>query len=147
MKVIARKRGLIPENEPAKPADLDRIFRESDVLSLHCPLTPDTRHLVNAIRLSEMKRTAFLINTARGPLIDEAALATALNNGRLAGAGLDVLASEPPSPDNPLLRAKNCLITPHIAWATRDARARLLRIAAENLRAWQSGKPQNVVTS
>jgi glycerate dehydrogenase len=145
MKVIARRRGLIPDDEPAKPVDLDRIFRESDVLSLHCPLTPDTRHLVNAVRISEMKRTAFLINTSRGALIDEAALATALNNGRLAGAALDVLAEEPPSPENPLLRAKNCLITPHIAWATREARTRLLRIAAENLRAWQAGKPQNVV--
>jgi glycerate dehydrogenase len=93
-----------------------------------------------------MKKTALLINTARGPLVDEAALAAALNNGRIAGAALDVLAEEPPLPSNPLLRAKNCIITPHIAWATREARARLLKIAAENLRAWKSGRAQNVVS-
>jgi len=125
--------------------NLAELLRESDVVSLHCPLTPETQGLVNASRLAHMKPSAFLINTARGGLIDEADLADALNGDRLAGAGLDVLSSEPPAPDNPLLRAKNCLITPHIAWATRNARLRLLQIAAENIRAWQCGRAQNLV--
>jgi len=145
MKVLAHRRSGIPEGEPATAADLDAIFRESDVVSLHCPLTPETKHLIDAARLARMKPGAFLINTARGPLIDEPALAAALNEGRIAGAGLDVLSIEPPAADNPLLTAKNCLITPHIAWATREARARLLAIAAENIRAWQSGEPRHVV--
>jgi glycerate dehydrogenase len=92
-----------------------------------------------------MKPSAFLINTSRGGVINEADLADALNNGRLAGAGLDVLSTEPPAADNPLLRAKNCIITPHIAWAARNARIRLLQIAAANIRAWLDGRPQNVV--
>ena len=145
MKVLAHRRSGIPAGEPAQSADLDTIFRESDVVSLHCPLTPETKHLINAERLAQMKPGAFLINTARGPLIDEPALAAALDTGRIAGAGIDVLSVEPPSSDNPLLTAKNCLITPHIAWATREARARLLAVAAENIRAWQAGSPQNVV--
>jgi glycerate dehydrogenase len=145
MKVLAHRRSGIPAGEPAQSADLDTIFRESDVLTLHCPLTPETKHLINAERLAQMKPGAFLINTARGPLIDEPALAAALNAGQIAGAGLDVLSVEPPPSDNPLLTAKNCLITPHIAWATREARARLLAVAAENIRAWQSGSPRNVV--
>ena len=94
-----------------------------------------------------MKPTAFLVNTARGGLVNEADLADALNHARLAGAGLDVLSVEPPPADNPLLRAKNCIITPHIAWATRNARARLLNVAADNLRAWLRGQPQNVVNA
>lgn len=126
--------------------DLETVFRQCDVVSLHCPLTDATRHLVNRERLAWMKATAFLINTGRGPLVDEAALADALNNGRLAGAGLDVLSSEPPAADNPLLAAKNCVITPHIGWATRAARERLMRIAVENVRAFQAGQPQNVVS-
>ncbi len=125
----------------------DALLRESDVITLHCPLTPETKHFINAARLAKMKPTAFLINTARGGLVNEADLADALNNGRLAGAGLDVLSVEPPPSENPLLRAKNCLITPHIAWATRNARARLLQIAAANIRAWRDGRPQNVVNS
>jgi glycerate dehydrogenase len=125
--------------------DLDYLLSESDVISLHCPLTPQTKHLINAPRLSRMKTTSFLLNTSRGPLIDELALADALNSGRIAGAGLDVLSVEPPAADNPLLTARNCLITPHIAWATRDARARLLKIAVENVRAFLAGKPQNMV--
>ncbi len=145
MKVLAHRRSGIPAGEPAQTANFDTLFRESDVLTLHCPLTPETKHLVNAERLAQMKPGAFLINTARGPLIDEPALATALDEGRIAGAGLDVLSIEPPSADNPLLTARNCLITPHIAWATREARARLLSIAAENIRAWQTGALQNVV--
>jgi glycerate dehydrogenase len=127
--------------------DLDYLFRESDVVSLHCPLTPETKHLVNATRLARMKPTAFLLNTSRGPLVDEAALADALNSGRLAGAGLDVLSAEPPPADNPLAKAKNCFITPHIAWATHAARARLLKMAVDNVRAFLAGKPQNVVTA
>lgn len=126
---------------------LDTLFRESDVVSLHCPLTQQTKELINAARLAQMKPTAFLINTARGGLVNEAALADALNHDRLAGAGLDVLSIEPPPADNPLLRAKNCIITPHIAWATRDARARLMQVAADNLRAWLQGRPQNVVNA
>ena len=125
--------------------DLDDLFAHSDVVSLHCPLTPETKNLVNAERLARMKPTAFLINTSRGPLIDEAALADALNNGRIAGAGLDVLSVEPPKADNPLLTAKNCLITPHNAWATRAARARLMDVAISNVRAFIGGQPQNVV--
>ena len=129
----------------AQPVNLETIFRESDVLSLHCPLTPETRHLVNTERLSWMKPTAFLLNTSRGPLVHDQALADALNSGKLAGAGLDVLSVEPPPSDNPLLRARNCLITPHLAWATRSARSRLLNTAVANVAAFLSGKPQNVV--
>jgi glycerate dehydrogenase len=121
------------------------LFRESDVVSLHCPLTPETRGLVNTERLASMKRTAFLLNTSRGPLVDEQALADALNTGRIAGAGLDVLSTEPPPSTNPLLKAKNCIVTPHLAWATRAARERLLKIAVANIRAFLDGKPQNVV--
>ncbi len=129
----------------ARAVSLETIFRLSDVVTLHCPLTPQTHMLVNAERLSWMKRTALLLNTSRGLLVDEAALAYALNSGRLAGAGLDVLSSEPPSADNPLLRARNCIITPHMAWGTRAARSRLLQIAVENVRAFLQGRPQNVV--
>ena len=126
---------------------LDRLFAESDFVSLHCPLTTETKEMVNATRLTQMKSSAFLINTARGALVQEQDLAAALNDGRIAGAGLDVLSTEPPPASNPLLMAKNCIITPHIAWATRNARIRLLRAAAENIRAWLGGKPQNVVNS
>ncbi len=125
--------------------ELETLFRESDVVSLHCPLTPQTAKLVNARRLALMKPTAFLLNTSRGPLVDEPALAEALNSGRIAGAALDVLSVEPPPADNPLLTARNCLITPHLAWATRAARSRLMQIAVENVRAFLQGKPQNVV--
>ena len=130
----------------AQPVDLDTLFRESDVVSLHCPLTDSNFRLVNEQRLQLMKPTAFLINTSRGPLIDEKALADALNAGKIAGAGLDVLSREPPEADNPLLKARNCYITPHIAWATRAARQRLMDIALTNIRAFLNGKPQNVVT-
>lgn len=146
MKVIAARRQPVAGDAEASMVDLDTLFREADVVSLHCPLTPETKHLVNAERLVQMKRTALLINTARGPLIDEPALAAALDREEIAGAGLDVLSVEPPPPGNPLLQAKNCLITPHIAWATREARARLLKIAADNVRAWLAGKPQNLVS-
>ena len=125
--------------------ELDALFRESDIVSLHCPLTPQTAHLVNAQRLALMKPTAFLLNTSRGPLVEDQALADALNSGRIAGAAMDVLSKEPPSADNPLLTAENCIITPHLAWATRAARSRLMKIAVENVRAFLQGKPQNVV--
>ena len=125
--------------------DLETIFRESDIVSLHCPLTPETEKLVNPARLALMKKTAFLINTARGGLVDDVALAAALNAGKIAGAMLDVLTEEPPLPEQPLLRARNCQITPHHAWATREARQRLLNVALENLKAFLDKKPQNVV--
>ena len=125
--------------------DLDTLFRESDVLSLHCPLTPQTERLINRQRLYQMKATAFLVNTSRGQLVDEAAVADALNNGRLAGAGLDVLSEEPPPENHPLLKTQNCIITPHFAWATHAARARLMKAVVENVRAFLKGKPVNVV--
>lgn len=127
--------------------ELERVFREADVLSLHCPLTPATEKLVNAERLALMKPTAFLINTGRGPLVDAAALADALNGERIAGAGLDVLETEPPPPSDPLLSARNCFITPHIAWASRASRRRLMHEVVANVQAFLDGKPRNVVTA
>ena len=126
-------------------AELETLFRQSDVITLHCPLTSETKQLINAQRLGWMKPTAFLLNTSRGPLIDEPALAEALSAAQIAGAGLDVLAIEPPLADNPLLKAKNCLITPHISWATRAARSRLMNAAVANVKAFLNGKLQNVV--
>jgi len=146
MRVVAHDPLANTEQYP-ELSDLEALLRTSDVVSLHCPLTAGNAGLINAERLAWLKPTAYLINTARGPLIDEAALAEALNEGRLAGAGLDVLSVEPPHPDNPLLTAPNCLITPHIAWATKAARARLLDTVADNLRAFLAGRPQNVVNS
>lgn len=137
---------VLPHSRKHSAADLEQLFRKSDVITLHCPLTSETKHLVNAERLSWMKPTALLLNTSRGPLIDEEALTRALNESRIAGAGLDVLSVEPPASDNPLFRAKNCFITPHIAWASRAARSRLLDAAIENVRAFLSGKPRNVVS-
>ena len=128
-----------------KKVTLDELFVESDVISLHCPLTPDTKELVNAKRLSMMKSSAILINTGRGPLVNEQDLADALNEGRIAGAGLDVLSVEPSVADNPLLSAKNCFITPHIAWATKEARTRLMDIAVNNLKSYQEGNIINNV--
>jgi len=138
-------RALSDIDKDYRSVDLDLIFRESDVVTLHCPLTPETRQLVNTKRLSLMKSSAFLINTSRGQLIDEKALAESLDRGKIAGAGLDVLATEPPGPDNPLLTAKNCYITPHIAWATRAARQRLMDVVVNNLRCFLDGKPINLV--
>jgi glycerate dehydrogenase len=125
--------------------DLDTLFSRSDVVSLHCPLTSETQHLINAARLARMKPSAFLLNTSRGPLVDEPALAEALNSGQIAGAGLDVLGAEPPAADNLLLRARNCFVTPHIAWATRAARERLMHVAVANVQGFLRGKLQNVV--
>jgi len=128
-----------------KFASLEEIFKQSDVISLHCPLTPETQGIINTANLSLMKRTAFLINTSRGLLVNEQDLADALNQERIAGAGVDVLSIEPPKPDNPLLSAKNCIITPHIAWATKSARQRLMNLVIDNIRAYVAGNPQNVV--
>lgn len=124
---------------------LDELMATCDVVSLHCPLTPDTSGMINKERIASMKPDAFLINVSRGKLVDEGALAEALNSGCIAGAGLDVLSSEPPSMDNPLIGAKNCIITPHIAWASKEARMRLIGIAADNVAAWTKGSPINVV--
>jgi glycerate dehydrogenase len=124
---------------------LDDLFRRADVISLHCPLTPDTTGLVSASRLALVKPGTLLLNTARGGLVDEAALRVALDAGVLAGAGLDVLSREPPQPDNPLLGAKNCIITPHLSWTSLPARQRLVAISAQNVRAILAGTPVNVV--
>ncbi|MEX2574735.1 MAG: D-2-hydroxyacid dehydrogenase [Balneolaceae bacterium] len=121
------------------------LLKASDVVSLHCPLTPETSELINRESLQTMKRSAFLLNTARGPIIVEEDLADALNNDVIAGAGLDVLSEEPPSADNPLYGAKNCIITPHIAWATKESRGRLIDIVVHNLAAFLDGKPVHVV--
>ena len=128
-----------------KKMDLDELFAECDVISLHCPLTPDTKEMVNADRLSKMKSNAILINTGRGPLINEQDLADALNEGRIAAAGLDVLSVEPSVEGNPLLTARNCFITPHIAWATLEARTRLMEIAVQNLKSYLNGQIINNV--
>ena len=128
-----------------RKAELDQIFHECDIISLHCPLTESTHELVNARRLALMKPNSILINTGRGPLVNEQDLADALNNGKIYAAGVDVLSTEPPRADNPLLTAKNCFITPHIAWATSAARERLQVILIENLKAYASGKPVNNV--
>lgn len=144
MKVIFHSRTR-RESEAGTWVDLDNLFSSSDVVSLHCPLTPDTQGLIDANRLAQMKPSALLLNTSRGPLIQEHALADALNAGTIAGAGLDVLSREPPMADNPLQTARNCIITPHVAWATRAARVRLLDTVAENIRAFQEGRPIHVV--
>ncbi|GAB3911065.1 D-2-hydroxyacid dehydrogenase [Larkinella knui] len=146
MKILVNRRHT-DEQPPAgiRYVDQATLFAESDVVTLHCPVTDENRAFVNQDLLSRMKPTAFLINTSRGALINEADLAEALNQDRLAGAGLDVLTVEPPSATNPLFSARNCLITPHLAWATRESRQRLLHETAENIRAFFSGKPRNVV--
>lgn len=146
MKVIAstsKKKEELPDF--ITPVEKETLFKESDVLSLHCPLTATTKGFVNAETLEWMKPTAILINTGRGPLIDEQAVADALNSGSLSAAGVDVLSTEPPTANNPLLTAKNCHFTPHIAWATKEARIRLMDIAINNLKAYQNGKPIHVV--
>lgn len=142
--LVARHRPDL--QSPYPTAEVDDVFRRADVLTLHCPLTPATKGIVNAERLSLMKPTAFLINTSRGPLIDEPALADALNSGRIAGAGLDVLSVEPPPAEHPLYSAKNCFITPHYAWATKAARQRLMDVSIKNFEAFLGGSPQNIVS-
>ncbi len=145
MQVVATSRSNKPGTPGVQIVDLETLLQASDVVSLHCPLTPETAGLISRERLALMKPTAYLINTSRGPLVDEAALADALNAGRLAGAGLDVLVEEPPPAEHPLYTARNCSITPHIAWATRAARARLMETAVANVAAFLEGKPQNLV--
>ena len=125
--------------------DQTTCFKEADVVSLHCPLNAENKEFVNAGLLASMKPSAFLINTSRGPLIREHDLADALNKGMIAGAGLDVLSVEPPAADNPLFTAKNCIITPHIAWATKEARSRLMEKVVSNIKAFLDGKPVNIV--
>ncbi len=124
---------------------LDTLLRESDVISMHCPLTPETTGIVDRAFLAKMKPNAVLINTSRGPVINEADLAAALKEGRIAGAGVDVLSTEPPKADNPLLSCDNCIITPHIAWASLEARTRLMNIFRANVEGFLRGEEQNVV--
>ena len=131
--------------EGVKKMSLEEIFKNCDVVSLHCPLTPFTQEMVNAERLNLMKPNAILINTGRGPLINEQDLADALNAGKILAAGLDVLSTEPPLSTNPLLSARNCFITPHIAWATKEARIRLMKIAVNNLNEFMKGNIINNV--
>jgi len=146
MRVIAltsKKAEEMPKG--IEKADLEELLTQSDVLSLHCPLTENTREMINRQSLAKMKRGAILVNTGRGPLVNEADVADALAEGRLAGYGSDVMSSEPPKADNPLLKQPNAFITPHIAWATAEARGRLMATAIENAKAFIAGKPQNVV--
>lgn len=124
---------------------LKEMLNTSDIVSMHCPLTPETEGVVNRDFISEMKDGAYFINTSRGTVVDENALAEALNSGKLSGAGLDVLSTEPPKSENPLLTAKNCFITPHIAWASFETRKRLISILYDNIKAFTDGKPQNVI--
>jgi len=147
MRVIANDtyHGDEPSYEGFRWASLEELLRESDVVSLHSPLFPETKGMINATTLELMKPTAFLINTSRGPLVVDQDLADALNAGRIAGAGVDVLSVEPPAADNPLLSARNCLVTPHIAWATKEARGRLMAAALDNLVAFEGGNPRNMV--
>lgn len=126
-------------------AEVPELLKESDVVSIHCPLFPETKGLINAESLKTMKPSAFLLNTSRGPIVVDEDLASALNNGIIAGAGIDVLSVEPPSAGNPLFKAKNCIITPHIAWATKEARTRLMEIAETNLASFLKGNAVNVV--
>jgi len=150
MRVLAAQQASMHESKyrglPVRWLPLDELFARADVLSLHCPLCPETERLVDARRLALMKPSALLINTGRGGLVDEAALSEALRARRLAGAGLDVLSAEPPSADHPLVHAPNCLVTPHVAWATTAARTRLMAAVTQNVRAFLEGRPDNVVT-
>ena len=146
MNVIAFNRSRSAEGaEIAEYVELDELLRRADVVSLHCPLFPETRGIINRETISKMKDGVIIINNSRGPLVVEQDLADALNSGKVYAAGLDVVSSEPISADNPLLKAKNCLITPHISWAPKESRQRIMDCTVENIRAFQAGKPQNVV--
>lgn len=134
-----------PSFESFRFVSLDELTEKSDIISFHCPLTEETNRLVNAEFISKMKNNAIIINTARGPIIDEKALAAALDSGKIAGAAVDVLSCEPPKSNNPLLSCKNCIITPHIAWAGYETRERLLEIVYQNLKSFLDGEPINVV--
>ncbi|HSO85794.1 MAG TPA: D-2-hydroxyacid dehydrogenase [Draconibacterium sp.] len=146
MSVIFNNRSQKETDLKASQVDLEKLLSESDFVSINCPLTPGNMGFINKSTLEKMKPTAFLVNTGRGPLVNEQDLADALNSGKIAGAGLDVLSDEPARSDNPLPRAKNCFITPHIAWATFEARTRLMNIATENLKAFIEENPKNVVS-
>ncbi len=143
--VYSRTKKDLSGFKTAENVDLDTLLKNSDFITCHCPLTPETTGLINKKTLSAMKQTAVLINTSRGPVVDEQALADALNADKISGAAVDVLSAEPATRDNPLLSAKNCIITPHIAWAAKETRARLISILEENLKAYLNGKPQNKV--
>ncbi len=147
MKVLAYDAYQKPEleSETCKYTDLDTLFAESDVISLHCPLFPSTQGIINKENIAKMKDGVMIINDSRGPLIVEEDLRDALNSGKVAGAAVDVVSTEPIQMDNPLLQAKNCIITPHIAWAPKESRQRLMNIAVDNLKCFQEGNPQNVV--
>lgn len=146
MKVMAyRKNPGQTSNPNIQMISLEKLFKESDVISLHCPLTEETKNIINQDSLSMMKQTSYILNTGRGPLINEEDLAQALANNMIAGAGLDVLSSEPPVLTNPLLLAPNCVITPHIAWASFESRKRLLQMVADNLRSFSQGNSINTV--
>lgn len=147
MNIIAASRHETDQSERKnfRWAEINEVLAQADIVSIHCPLLPETKGLINAESLKRMKRSAFLLNTSRGPVVVEQDLADALNNGIIACAAIDVLSIEPPAKDNPLFKAKNCLITPHIAWATKEARGRLMDIAVNNLAAFINGKRVNVV--
>ena len=147
MKVVVFDKAVNPalESETLKYVTLDELYATADVISLHCPLFDDNKGMINAAAIARMKPGVMLINTSRGPLINEKDLADALAAGRVAGAAVDVLSGEPAKPDNPLLSAPNCIVTPHIAWATKEARERLMGIAVDNVVAFKKGAPQNVV--
>ena len=146
MDVLAYNRSQSEEGRRiGRYVDLDTLLRQSDIVSLHCPLFPETEHIIDAAAISKMKHGSMLVNTARGPLVDENALARALNEGKLRGAALDVVSQEPIAEDSPLLHCKNCILTPHMAWAPVESRQRLLDTVAENIRAYLNGTPQNIV--
>ncbi len=147
MKVLANDTFKNPalENENCRYAERDELFRESDVIALHCPLFPDTQGIINRDSIAKMRDGVIILNNSRGPLIVEQDLADALNSGKVAAAAVDVVSTEPIRGDNPLLTAKNCLITPHISWAPKESRERLMNIAVDNLRAFLDGRPVNVV--
>ena len=145
MQVLVNSRSATEMPVGCRQVSREELLRESDVVTIHCPLTPETEKMINKEALALMKPSAILINTSRGQVIDEQALADALNNEKLYAAGLDVLSVEPPQKDNPLLTAKNCVITPHIAWASKDARSRLIKIAADNIESFLNGNIQNNV--
>jgi len=147
VRACSRSRRTAPPLARFSWAEMDEVFAHSDVVSLHCPLTPQTAGMVDAARLASMRTDAVLINTARGGLVDDAALATALHAGHLAGAALDVVSREPVAADNPLLAAPRCIITPHMAWSSLAARRRTMRTTAENIRAFTAGAPRNLVSS
>lgn len=146
MKILVHTR-TVREDGLASFGTLEEVLQNADFLSLHCPLTEETKGMIGRRELAMMKPTAYLVNTSRGAVVDEQALADALNSGRLAGAGIDVLEAEPMSVSCPYRTAKNCLVTPHIAWAAKEARARLLAEVAENIRAFQNGEKRNRVES